>query len=474
MRAFTPSSSWHHGSKLIHGMFLLGVALYLLIGDPMMTLLGVPYSAATGSPIFKLHIATYLLIATFVLAHMLRGNALQSMFCQFRENPGITAYLFCTGLMAMYSVSRYGTSGAAFIIDTLMMPAICALTMLMFDDRGQRRVYMLILAFIVVNSLLAIGEAVLQARLIPFTIGGKPVGREQYFRSTALLGHPLTNALVTGTMLMTLLGLRNGIVWRALLFGLLYMAVVSFGGRTGFALTALLLGLYAVCVAAVNLVRGRYNYLRIMSGIIAAFFTVGVLASVVIGTNLGDRIVGKLFLYDDSASVRVHNWAALDFMNTNDVLFGMPQSAIDYILFRLHYLYNVTVIENFWLGLLMQVGVVGLSLFVIGLFAALVQLWRRSEGAGKMAIVYFMIVASANNSLSTKNISMIMMFLAVLGIGAYARCRRAAGIAGAGVGRPLPPQRPFPRGGYRAPVRPAGPVRPDRHARPARPGGMSI
>ncbi|MGN6703385.1 MAG: VpsF family polysaccharide biosynthesis protein [Burkholderiaceae bacterium] len=415
MRAFTPSSSWHHGKQLIHAMFLLGVTLYMLIGDPMMTLLGIPYSEATGSPIFKIHIATYLLILTFILGHMLRGNALQSMFQQFRENPGITTYLFCTILMAMYSVGRYGTSGAAFIVDTLMMPAICAFTMLMFDDRGQRRVYLLILAIIVINSLIAIVESVLQVQFIPFTIGGKPVVNELYFRSTALLGHPLTNALITGTVLMTLLGLRNGIVPRALLFGILYVAIVSFGGRTGFALTALLLCFYFVCVVTANLVRGRYTYLRIMSGIVAAFFTVGILASVVLGTSLGDRIVDKLFTYDNSASVRVHNWAALDFMSMNDLLFGMSPNAIEYVIYRLHYRYNVTVIENFWLGLTMQVGLVGLSLFVIGLFAVLFQLWRRSEGAGKMAIAYFLIVASANNSLSTKNIAMTVMFLAVRG-----------------------------------------------------------
>lgn len=432
-------------SRLIAFLFAFGLTLYITVSSALMSLIGIPYTEPIGNPIFKINLATYLLLGVFVLAHLMRGNPIRSVAYEFSRHKPIAAYFLVTVMLIIYSILRYGPAGAAFIVDTLMMPAICAMLMLMFDLRFQKRILFLIIALLVVNSIIAIGEALVETNLIPYTVAGKVTLELYMFRSTGLLGHPLKNALITGTVMMLVLTLRIGTLSRILLLGVMFLSLIGYGGRTSFVLVILMLMVYGISVASSNLVHGRYHYLRIMSGIVGAFFALAVIIGVTVAAGIGERLFETLTKWDNSASVRVNNWAALDFMSTADVLFGMSPTAIENIVYRLSLVYELGVIENFWLGLLMQLGVVGLVPFIFALGYILWYFWRNSQAPGRMAIVFFFLAASTNNALSTKNIALIVLFVGLIGAAAYARMPRTAVQAS-------PLRRPPPRA-FRSPNR---------------------
>lgn len=433
-------------NRFIVALFTLSLILYIAVSGSLMTVLGIPYGEPIGSPVFKIHMASYLVSLTFVLAHLFRGNPLRSMLHSFARHKPLTIYLLVTIGLLVYSVLRYGTSGAAFIIDTLIMPAVCALLFLMFDEATRKRIFLLILFIVGLNSIIAIGESITQARLIPYTIGGKPVVESEFFRSTALMGHPLKNALITGTVLLLALGLHQGKLGKPILIGLMMMALVSFGGRTGFVLTIVILCVFIARMVSTKLVRGQYTYLRIMGGIIAGLLAIAALASVIVALDLGDRLFTKIMEWDNSASVRISNWDAIGFMSASDILFGISPTQMEAIIYRLSLRYDLTTIENFWLALLMQLGAVGLIPFIAALFMSLRYLWKRTPATGRLAIVYFFLVASSNNALSTKNSALIILFIAVIGAAAYERLRDPARQLQR---RPMPVSRPA----YRRPVR---------------------
>ncbi|MGO4781688.1 hypothetical protein AB4084_39990, partial [Lysobacter sp. 2RAB21] len=80
---------------------------------------------------------------------------------------------------------------------TLMMPVAVVLIASRLNDAQLRGIFRLIVVLVVVNAAIGLAEAVFQHHLVPYTVaGGVPV-IEDKFRATALLGHPLENALLT-------------------------------------------------------------------------------------------------------------------------------------------------------------------------------------------------------------------------------------------------------------------------------------
>jgi O-antigen ligase len=408
-------------NKLVIFLFALGITLYIGVSGSLMTVLGIPYGEPIGNPAFKIHMASYLLSLTFLLAHCLRGNPVRSMAQSISRHKPIAFYLLVTTSLLVYSVLRYGASGAAFIIDALIMPAVAALLMLLFDETTRKRIFFLVVWLIVLNSVIAVIESIFETHLIPYTIGGREIVSDLFFRSTALLGHPLKNALITGTVLVLALGLQQSTPTRVAMLAVMIMALVSFGGRAGFVLALLVIATFSIKLVATKLIHGRYTYLRIMGGVVGVVFVFGMLVSIVLALDIGERLFTKLVEWDNSASVRVSNWDALDLMSVSDVIFGISPTAMESIVYRLSLKYDLQTIENFWLALLMQLGAVGLVPFIVALLLALRYMWKRAPATGKLAIVFFMIVASSNNALSSKNIALTVLFVGVIGASAYAR-----------------------------------------------------
>ncbi len=438
--------------RAARGLALLALAIYLTVSPALLTVLGIPYDAPYGSFVFKLHPGSYLLALAAALSLAAQGNPLRALPRRLRAQPLLAAYLAAMLLVFGYSLLRHGASGSAFFIDTLMMPAAIALILGNAAPPWRLRVYRTILALVLLNAGLGLAEAALQRHWVPYTVaGGVPV-IEDRFRATALLGHPLENALVTSIVLLACLQ-RPWTPWRrAGLCALLGLALLAFGGRTSFVLTVAALAAWGAFAGWRGLRAGRYGYLHALGAAIAAIFAAPPAALAVWGSGLGQRIFQGLYL-DESATVRLRIFAVLDHLDASELAFGIAPAQIQALAARVGLDAQLEAIENFWLFMLLQLGAFGFAVFAAGLLCGLWMLWRQGGAGVRWAVLVFLVTASSTNSLASKTSALTLLFAlcCALGAGQAQRAARrapaparpaATGPAGAGPAHrpaPVPP-----------------------------------
>jgi hypothetical protein len=63
--------------------------------------------------------------------------------------------------------------------------------------------------------------------------------------------------------------------------------------------------------------------------------------------------------------------------------------------------------------LLVQLGLVGFSLFMLGLACIVVHLWRISRLPARLALVVYFVIASGGNTLASKTPSLVLLLVAL-------------------------------------------------------------
>jgi hypothetical protein len=394
----------------------------LTLSSSLLSNAGVPYTTPTGNFVFKLHPATYLMGLTLTLALARCGNPLRELGRSLRHQPATAAYLGSVLLMIGWSVARFGVSGAAFFIDTLVVPGLMTLLLARLDLVTQRRLFTLCCVFLVGNALLGIGEQLLKKGLIPVNAGGVLL-TDDLFRATALLGHPLSNALVTGFGLFLLYRL-HGRVARFTCCLIAIAALFSFGGRTALGAA----GVLFAGLVAIDLVRyarqGGLSYREITGGTAFLVLALGAIIALVASGVIGERIMGKL-TWDSSAQVREKSIQVLYLIDRWQLMFGLSPSEITKIMLKAGINAPYEAIENFWVLLVLQVGVALTALFTICLLAFLVRLALLGGVAIGLSLVTFLIAASTSNSLASKT-EVLVIVTAMAHLAAVYRCTRWA------------------------------------------------
>jgi hypothetical protein len=417
------------------GLLVLSVVAYMTLSPQALFVLGIPYDVPTGSFPAKIHPGTYLMLAAWAVGLASHGNPLGVLAQQARQHRLLFTSLACMVAVFAWAAGRHGPAGLAFIVDTLWMPAIGALTLLLHSRQRQRQMLVLALSLLLLNAALAIGEAALRQRLVPLFAGREGIIEEDYFRSSALQGHPLSNALTTVALLPAVLLLPWRAHWRAAAGVLLGLGLLTFGSRSALAglLLYLLLGLLPVLSRTL---RGGYGYTQITGGLLGAAVGAAALAGVVAATGLGERIFKNL-TWDNSAQVRVRSWDVLQYVRDADLWFGIAVPRIDSIALRVGIDPRYEAIENFWLYLLLLLGVAGMVVFVVGLGCLLLHLWRLSSAPIRAALVIFLVLASGANTLASKSTSLLLLTLVAQCAALAPRpvAAHAAGSAAKGVGR---------------------------------------
>jgi hypothetical protein len=392
-------------------LFLSGIGCYMLLSPQSLDLMHVAYEAQGGTFIEKMRPGTYCIALAFMLLLAANGNPFGVAARRMRSEPLLAVYATCQLFVLAWTLARHGMSGAAFMIDTVLMPVVCVLTLTMIDERRYYEVLVAVLRLLVLNSLIALAETLLQHRLIPMHITGQTDVVEDIFRPSALLGHPLNNSIITVSLLPAALYLRISMAWRCALILLFWTATLAFGGRTAFVLATVIYGAYFLSQLTLAAFNGRFNYLQLTGGLLAGILSAAALAAVIFTTGLGDRIF-KSLVWDSSAEVRSRIWDVFDYVSSQDMLLGISPQEIMHVGTRIG-LAESEAIENFWIVILLQVGWIGFIPFFIAMVSAFIWLIRSSRGAMRCAVVIFFAVASSNNSLTSKTISFSMLVIMV-------------------------------------------------------------
>lgn len=432
LRQLGPRASARGAPPVPRWAFPLGLAAvvaHFLISGNLMYLLGVDYSAPGGNPFVKLHPGTFLALAGALLV-LFSGRHADAIRRLYSERTGLATFLTLMSICAIYSVISVGFSGVAVYIESYLAPGLLLIALEAGTSRQRRMLGYVVLGFALVNVVISVGESLTQTHMIPMQIGDADMQKLQAaqdsedFRGAALYDHPLGGALVTSLAIFMLIGMRLPALLAAGSFTVLLIGLLAFGGRAAMGVTLLLVGLGT----AVALVRGLTTR-RLSGGFLAAVIG-GLLVLpplilvLVTSTDIGSRIMTHLY-YDDSIDVRNVQWEVLNHINLRDTLFGTTPDRLTQLKFEIGLDAATTDIENFWLLMFLNLGVIGFGVYLIGLFAFFIHLGRSVKSpVGWIMLLAAVIITSTSNSLGRKSSDLVFLsacMIALTGFVAEAR-----------------------------------------------------
>ena len=375
-------------------IFVFSFFLFFVF-TPLLNKLGY-IGGETGPAYFKILPSTYLILFSFVFVLFSKAEDFWGIF--YRKRYGF-AFLGVCLVLVLYVVCQNRTSSISFMADTLISSAMLAIILPKYDYKLNIGVKWIVLIFFVVDCLFAVYERLISYNFFPPDY--MHVLTEYYaraFRSTALLGHPLNNAL----NLVVIMGFiyLSRIKYRDILIILGLTGLLCFGSRGA------IYGFISMTAMHYFVFRFLYNHntfsrIRVNNRFYTyMYFVIGgvLLLYLLFYTHFGDRLLSVSVYDDSSAGARVRLYAILDNINFSEVLWGASTQKIEAIQSRL----DLEIIENFWLQWILRFGMV----FTIGLFISMATLlYNRLHFLYVNERVYlialFFMVASTNNSLAT-------------------------------------------------------------------------
>lgn len=427
-RRVAASQMREEGTNVPGWLALAGFLLLILLPPDILLAHDFIYNRVGGSPLMKLHPSTYLFVASFV-AWLARGNPVARVADLVREKPATAAYGAALVVLILEQLLLQGSSGTAFIVDTLLVPWFIVLALGESSLSFRRTFFYVAIGVLFLNSVIAIGESLTEARFVHL-FGVDEPEQWEHFRATAWLDHPLSNALATSAGLFAVLVMRDRPLLLTVLVLTMALSLLAFGGRTAFAValaTAVVIG----CVALGRSFAGGGPQYRtiLLWGFVIMAIPILAFASIA-GLDLGDRLFAA-WRWDDSAESRLLAFRVFDVVSIRELLFGMSPAEIQGIVDNyLSFYTTLTIIENVWIVWILQFGLILFALVVASLGAMLWSILRGAPWPLWTAALVFLVVGSGNNSLAAKTFLLSMLIVLLIGGRAYAdlargRVRRA-------------------------------------------------
>ncbi|PPQ25759.1 VpsF family polysaccharide biosynthesis protein [Rhodopila globiformis] len=407
---------------------LFSVILHLLVSGRSLDVMGIPYATVGGNPVFKLHPATYLVGIACCMMLFLTRPAGSGLVRLFRTKPALATYAVLILFCAFYSILNVGFSGAAVYVESYLSAAMLCVAMEDASDRQKRILAWWIIALCLVSIVISVGETITQTHLIPHEVSDDAEAAAQQviddasdFRGAGLFGHPLGGALMTSMATFLLLRMRMNGLLKAALFTSMLIGLLSFSGRAALVTTVILVTM----VAVVQLVRGLAR--RDLSlGFLGALFAgivilLPLLIVLVSSTDIGERALTHMYM-DDSAEVRNMQWLVLNHLNLKDVLFGVSPVREEVLKYQIGLAAKNTDIENFWLLMFLNLGIIGFAVFLVAFGLFIIHLGRRANHPlGWLLLLAAILIDSTANSLGRKGSDLFLMTACMIALTGYPR-----------------------------------------------------
>ncbi|HLZ01623.1 MAG TPA: VpsF family polysaccharide biosynthesis protein [Bradyrhizobium sp.] len=393
----------------IVGLLLLAVISIFTISSAMLTDWKIHYLTTGGNVLEKFHPATYFTGLAFVLLLIRNGDPIGAINRMFAEAKLLLIYLFCWFLLLlqMLALERPFT----VIIDTFLLPVMLCLSIWYLSPAQRRPLIWAIHFAILLNVILGYYEYFSGHRLFELNLGANLIVHGEW-RSSALLGHPLTASGVVAAYILALILRPSLCPWRALrlpLIGFCLASLMAFGGRTAL-ITVLVISSVLACVQVFRILRGGRIPLLLVAMAICVVFAAG--ACIVVALDLGifDKMLVRFGSDHGSTLARYATFALLSHFDWHELILGpdpVRASALQ-TAYGLNY-----GIEDFWISCIVQFGLVHTVLLSIGLAAFFVEVLQRASGAAWAIVVLILIVAVSSVSFSSKNIQLAQFVLLI-------------------------------------------------------------
>jgi hypothetical protein len=393
------------------GLALVAV-LYLTISPLALVNLGLKYDDTGGNFLEKVHPATILAVLVLSFAAVFQRNALSNLVAAIEAYPGTAVFVILIGALIAHSIQFVVLPFTGFI-DTFLAPVIVFfLFKNMRDDRAIRFVW-LIHTLMITNAVVGIVEFATGWRLTPLVASGLVIDDD--WRSTALLGHPLANASLTGAYILALaLGAARDLPRPFVIGGFVISAagMVVFGGRAS---TVILFAM----IAALAMTRG-YTVLQgqrfSKNGILATLIAIPVIALTLVTlaeAGFFDQFVERFIDDRGSAETRVEMFELFQHLSWFELLFA-PDAGL---LATYKRIYGLDFgIESFWVSFVLNYGLIPGLAFFAGLYLFCRDIVRTIRPGGAWVLVFFFAVATTSVSLSAKTplFAVVVLMLMVL------------------------------------------------------------
>ena len=394
---------------------LFGFFLHIILSGPLLNALGMPYSGDEGAAYAKIHPGTYFIFLSFLVLLFGSGSPAREFASISRAYAPYMALLCLYLCLFIYILVRSGPAGTAFLIDAHMTVPLCALVLSRAPAPLCRKAAYFVIAIAAVNAAIGIAEVIGHFRIFEFDPGW-PVLKEEYFRASALRGHPLVNASFTAVALFSALALRMPL-WLKLSLGALFVAaLMAFGSRASFIVC--LAGLFILGISkAFRIIRSRnLSFLRLFgvtSGILILMggFTLFIFS--LLNGPLGERLMAAAH-WDDSANSRLIALSALGRMTPEEIAFGASAQRILDITYNLNL---SAAIENPWVLMFMNLGAFWFTLWLAATIAFIRRLVKNQPLSVKMIAASFLVITSTYNSFGAKDSSYMIAVATLICVG---------------------------------------------------------
>ena len=396
------------------------VALLFAISGGMLWLVGYNYDGLTGNPATKIHPSTYLLVLVFAWRACTFGNPVGYMVAVADRRPASTLMAVISIVLLVVVVARQ-RPGMAGMVDTFVAPALLVMMLAEDDEKTFARMQTVVHAIMTVNALLALFEFATKTLLFPYRLDGEAFMSD--LRSTALQGHPLSNATVTSIYVLALLsGSRSlSMPLRLGLIGLQFAALVAFGGRSAMVLTIVLGGCYLLIQGLRGLRTGRVNLLGAALGLILAAL-VPVVIAVAAAYGFFDALLERFVSDSGSANARVEMFELFKHFELRDLIVGPDIDLIE-SLRRISGLEQG--IENPIIRMVLYQGAFFTLLLFVGFALFMHEVARRCHAGIWLTMLGWLILLNTSESLASK--TTLMTKFVVIALVLYRPLGKAAG-----------------------------------------------
>lgn len=384
--------------------------LVIAVSPFALTALGWNYDGVGGSGPSRFHPATYLGVILFLLVLLRPGNPFSAFLTAMRHDPLLACFLFVWAVL-FFHAAQIQKLPAAALVDTFLLPALLLVIVRALTGPVKQRLAYLIHGIFALNALIGIGEFATGLRLTPYIAGGLVITDD--WRSTALLGHPLGNALMTGcyTALLIIGGGRElkGTLRIAMIL-LQFMAMVAFGGRASLVLLVLF-GAYGGGRAVMLFLAGARLRLGHLT-LIMLCLPIGIGAvGALIELGYFDKFIYRFIEDKGSANARIVMFQLFRGFTPMELLFGPPQDQLDYLVKQNALEFGI---ESLWVAFILYYGALPSGIFFLALGMFVISITAECRTRVLWVFGYFFLVNTTFLGLGGKTITFANLCLQML------------------------------------------------------------
>jgi hypothetical protein len=393
----------------IVGLLLLAVLTIFTISSAMLTDWKIHYLTTGGNVLEKFHPATYFTLLALGLLLVRNANPIGELQRMLSEAKLVLVYLFCWVclFLQMLALERPFT----VIIDTFLLPLLLCLAIWQLTPAQRKPLVWTIHIAVFVNVVLGYYEYVSGHRLFALNLGANVIVLGEW-RSSALLGHPLTASGVVAAYVLSLIlrpSLCRPAVLRLPLIAFSLASLMAFGGRTSL-VTVLFISACLALVRVFNLLRGGRTTLPLVIVTICVIFAGAALIFAALDLGIFDKMLTRFSSDHGSAMARYGTVNLLSHFDWTELVLGPDPVRAS----ALQNAYGLSYgIEDFWISCIVQFGIIHTVLLSLGLAALFVEIIRRADRAVWAIVFLMLIIAASSVSFSSKNIQLAQFVIMI-------------------------------------------------------------